>query len=80
MLPRIIQKNFHIKKQRLQFLNVKSEIKVCHPREMDVVEAEWTKLVTLPICEISIREEGDETWQVGVYWSAVRVRLGYVSH
>ena len=39
----------------------KSKIKVCHLCEMDVVEAEMTKWVTLPTCKISIREERDET-------------------
>ena len=55
--------------KRLQFSDFKFKINVCHPREMDVVEAEMTKWVTLPTCEISIREERDETWQVGVYRS-----------
>ena len=48
--------------------------------EIDGVEAEMTKWVTLPSCEISVREERDETWQVGVYRSAVRGWLGYIEY
>ena len=43
--------------KRLQFSDVKSRIKACHPREMDAVEAEMTKWVTLPTCKINVREE-----------------------
>ena len=84
ILPKIIKRHTFTYRFKLTVKNVfdfwifESKIKVCHPREMDVVEAEMTTWVTLPACKISIRKERDETWQVGVYWSAVRVRLGYV--
>ena len=47
-----LSENYH-----LQF----SDVKLCHPFEMDVVEAEMTKWVTPPTCEIIVREERDET-------------------
>ena len=47
---------------------------------MDAVEVEMTKWLTLPTCEISVREERDERWQVGVYRSAVRGWLGYIEY
>ena len=83
MLPQIIKRHTFtykdLSEKLLQFSDVKSRIKACHPREMDAVEVEMTKWVTLPTCEISVREERDETWQVGVYRSSVRLWLGYVS-
>ena len=69
----------NLNKKRLYFSDFKKpKIKVCHPCEMHVVEAQRTQWVTFPTCEISVREERDETWQMGVYRSAVRGWLGYI--
>ena len=91
MLPQIIKRHTFtykdLSEKLLQFSDFKSRIKVCHPREMDVVEAEMIDemvysmfVVTLPTCDISVREERDETWQVGVYQSAVHGWLGYIEY